>query len=336
MFKPEFRITPRLVKLFEGIAAASALVKAGGMKVSLKSAVERDALARSVHSSTWIEGNLLSLAQVRAISEGQEVNAKDKQKIEVANCLNAMRWVLKNKNRTVNENGILALHSRMTKGLLPSARSGRYRNVQNYIANARNKIVFTPPAPGKVVESMRELMSWTRKTSQEHPIIRSAVFHHEFVAIHPFVDGNGRVARAVSQWLLWEKGFDPLYTLGLDEFFAQNRARYYDLIQQTHDMDGDYTHWVEYVAEGLSHSVETVSRRIKEESLRLKGLALTPKQDELLDLLGERGVLGAAQICQSMNINRARVNQLIAPLVRAGIVQKDGAARAVRYRLSEK
>jgi len=127
-----------------------------------------------------------------------------------------------------------------------------------------------------------------------------------------------------------------LVTLGLDDFFAQNRARYYDMIQQTRDMGSDYTYWVEYVAEGLMNAIETVQGRIKEGSLRLARVGLTPKQDELLALLRKYRVLGAAQIGQTMNINRARVNQLIAPLVRAGIVQKEGAARAVRYRLSVK
>lgn len=335
MFKPDVRITSHLMKLFEGIASAAALIKGARLQESLKIPLEKDAFARSVHSSTWIEGNLLSLAQVRAISEGQDVLVEQKQKSEVTNCLAAIRWILRNKNKPVTESDLLAVHTRMIKGLLPAARSGKYRSVQNYVIDARNKVIFTPPAPAKVAGRMKDLFKWL-KDDDQHTIVRSAVFHHEFLTIHPFVDGNGRVARAISQWLLWEKGADPLVTLGLDDFFAQNRARYYDMIQQTRDMDGDYTHWVEYVAEGLMSSIETVQGRIKEGSLRLARVTFTPKQNELLALLRKYRVLGAAQICQSMNINRARVNQLIAPLVHAGIVQKEGAARAVRYRVSEK
>lgn len=335
MFNPKFRITSHLVKLFEGIASTSAMVMASRIKASIKNVVQRDALARSVHSSTWIEGNILSLAQVRAMSQGEEVNAQEKQKCEVANCITAMRWILKNKGKQVSENSLLGLHAKMTKDLLPPARCGKYRNVQNFIVNAKNQIIFTPPDIKKVPILMRELISWT-KTTEEHPIIRSAIFHHQFVAIHPFVDGNGRVSRAASQWLLWQKGFDPIYTLGLDEFFAQDRAKYYSMIQQTHGMDGDYTYWVEYVAQGLARSVEMASQQIKEVLLRSKGLVVTPKQEELLDLFGKMGVLGSVQIGQAMKINRARVNQLIAPLVRAGIIQKEGAARSVKYRLSAK
>ena len=324
-----------MVKLFEGIAATSARVTAVTVKASVKSTVERDVLARSIHSSTWIEGNLLSLAQVRAMSQGEEVNAQEIQKREVANCIDAMRWILKNKGKAIREDLILALHAKMTRDLLPTAKWGKYRNVQNFIVNAKNQVIFTPPIVKKVPILMRELMLWAKAT-EEHSIIRSAIFHHQFVAIHPFVDGNGRVSRAASQWLLWEKGFDPVYTLGLDEFFAQDRAKYYDMIQQTHDMDGDYTYWVEYVAQGLVRSVEMASQQIKASSVRLKGVVVTLKQEELIDLLGKMGILGSVQIGQSMKINRARVNQLIAPLVRAGIIQKEGAARSVRYRLSTK
>ena len=283
MLKIEHRITPHLIKLLEGIAGATTLIKSARLQASLKMPLERDAFARSVHSSTWIEGNLLSLAQVRMISEGQDVLVEQKQKLEVANCLEAMRWILKNKTKSVTEKGLLEVHGRMIKGLLTNERAGKYRVVQNYIVDARKKIIFTPPVPAKVKARMKELFVWLKK-EDAHTIVRSAVFHHEFLTIHPFVDGNGRVARAVSQWLLWEKGFDPLCTLGLDDFFAQNRTRYYDMIQQARDMDGDYTHWVEYFAEGLARSIEMVEGRIKEGSLKLQGVVLTPKQDELLAL----------------------------------------------------
>jgi DNA-binding CsgD family transcriptional regulator len=129
---------------------------------------------------------------------------------------------------------------------------------------------------------------------------------------------------------------DPLCTLGLDDFFAQDRARYYQMIQETRDMDGDYTSWVEYVASGLAFSATAMQNRIKEGSLRLQRVSLTPKQEELLALLRDQGVVGSLQICAAMKINRARVHQLIAPLVRFGIVAREGAARSVRYRLNEK
>lgn len=331
MFKAECRITPYLLKQFEQIAAAGALVRSSRLQVSVKEPLERDAIARSVHSSTWIEGNLLSLAQVRAVADGEDLLVEATQKAEVANCVAAMRKILRAKNRPVTEQGLLAVHARMVKGLLAKDRTGRYRSVQNYIVDANHKVIFTPPPPARVPGRMKALFAWA-KDETLHPVVRSAVFHHEFLTIHPFVDGNGRVARAAGQWLLWEKGSDPLCTLGLDDFFAKDRPRYYDMIQQTREMDGDLTHWVEYVAHGLAWAHEDVQNRIKAGTLSLKRISLTPKQDELLGLLEQKGVLSAPQIGKKMEINRARVNQLISPLVSLGLVKREGAARAVRYR----
>ena len=336
MFNPQCRITPYLVGVLEKIATHIGLIQQTDISLPLKISLQKDAVNRSVHFSTWIEGNELSLAQVAALSVNKDVAAEESQKKEVRNCLKALRWILQNKSRPLTEQRLLKLHAMMTEGLLPASRCGRYRDVQNYIVNAREVVVYTPPTPAKVKQRMRDIVTWLDKSQSDHPIIRSAIFHHECVAVHPFVDGNGRVVRVASQWLLFEKGYEPAHILGLDEFFAQDRRRYYDMLQQTHDLDGDYTYWVEYVAKGLFDSVQKISERLKKEMRPVQGkrLTLTPKQEELLKLLAGAGALGSTQICQKMNINRARVNQLIAPLVKAGIVTQKGKTRAASYVLA--
>lgn len=326
MFKPTYRITPFLISCLEKISSQKVFIEQFGIKSPLKMNVVRDSFNRSVHSSTWIEGNMLSLAQVAALSANRDVIAQERQKVEVKNCIKALRWILQSKGLVFTQQRLLTLHGMMTKGLLPASRCGQYRDVQNYIVDAKGQVIFTPVPPGKVKARMSGLFVWLKDQHKEHAIIRSAIFHHEFATIHPFVDGNGRVARGASQWLLFNDGYDPAWTLGLDEFFAKDRARYYDMIRQTHEMDGDYTYWVEYVAQGLLEAVQSVVKRIK-------AMSMTPKQDELLKLLKKHGTLGSTQICDRMNINRARVNQLIAPLVKAGIVIKEGTTRAVKYTL---
>ena len=336
MFNPQCRITPFLINLFEKIAAQVAVIENSRIKLPTRLNLEKDAVNRSVHSSTWIEGNLLSLAQVAALSDKKDVQADKKQKKEVENCIAAMRWVLKNKNKPFSEKQLLKIHQSMTLNLLPEEHSGRYRDVQNYVINAKKIVIYTPPTPKKVAPLMKELFSWLKDSFEQHPIVRSAIFHHQFVAIHPFVDGNGRVARAAAQWILLEKSFEPLYTLGTDEYFASDRQRYYKMIKQTNDMDGDYTHWVEYVAQGVLDSVERVASRAADlvQGIRGREIYLTPKQEEVLNLLKEEGLMSSAQICKMMDINRARVNQLVAPLVKAGIIFREGTTRGARYGLA--
>ena len=332
MFRPQYRITPYLITCFEKIAVQGSLIKQSRVPALLKTDLECEVVNQSVHSSTWIEGNPLSLAQVQAISANKQIIAEDQQKKEVENCLAALRWILKNKMKPLTAPGLLKVHTLMTKGLLQDGRSGQYRKVQNYVIDAKRVVIFTPPPPGQVRLRMSELLAWLKKNQEEHPVVRSALFHHEFVTIHPFVDGNGRVARALAQWLLFHKGYEPLYTFGLDDFFAADRKRYYNMIQQTREMDGDFTYWIEYVAGGLVESIEKIAGRIKaEQATAQKENSITPKQQELLKLLGKHASLSSTDICELMKINRSRVNQLVAPLVRAGKVKKAGKTWGTRY-----
>lgn len=330
-------MSPLLVGRLEALASLRSLIHTSPLRLPVRLRFERDLINRSVHSSTWIEGNLLSLEEVEALADKKRVWADERQKKEVVNALNALRWVLSNRKKHFTEKKLLSLHARLTHGLLSGEKSGHYRTVQNYVVNAKRVIVFTPPLPGSVHRRMKNLFLWL-KTPDLHPVIRSAIFHHEFVTIHPFTDGNGRAARAAAEWLLLQKGLDPLYTLGLDDYFAADRARYYEKIQQVRDLDYDYTHWIEYVTEGLTDSADRILRRIQNLSRGLtkseKSMALTPKQDELLTLLAH-GPLGSAQIGMRMKIGRARVHQLIQPMVKAGILIKEGSTRAARYFLKK-
>lgn len=330
MFKPNYRLTKHLAGLLERSAAITMALKNVPASPRLRMRIMRDALGRDVHSSTWIEGNQLSLEQVAAIVDGKEVSAEPKQTLEVKNCVDVLRWIIKHKNTALTSPNILMLHAMMMNGLFPHDRCGKWRKVQNYVVNARGQVIDTPPTPKMVPPMMRELISWVAASSEDHVIVRTAVFHHEFVKIHPFVDGNGRMARALSQWILIQGDYDPSYSLGVDEYFADDKAKYYQMIRETNDMDRDYTYWIEYYAQGVLESLETLARRLR--SIKTDGKEWTARQRELLELLKKKGIMGSKAICQAMEINRARVNQLIVPLISAGVVIKEGHTSSARYR----
>ena len=330
MFNPQYRLTKYLSSNLERSTPLLESLRNLPSKSPVRIKITRDALGRDVHSSTGIEGNMLTVAQVAALVDGKDIDGESEQKAEVKNCINVLRWIIGHQKALLTSNQILKLHSVMTKGLLLSERSGHWRKIQNYVVNSKRQVIFTPPKPNDVPKRMEELLIWVSKSKQDHPIVRSAIFHHEFVTIHPFVDGNGRMARALSQWLLFQGGYDPAHSLGLDEFFASYRAKYYQMIQETREMDMDFTHWIEYFSLGLLESVEKLSQRLR--SVKMDGREWTPKQRELIDLLNKCGVLGSVDICRAMGINRARVNQLITPLIAGGVVIKEGHTRSSKYR----
>jgi len=335
MFKPDYRITEYLLELIGQIAAISEKTEAKKIRFTLMAKLQSEALERNTHSSTSIEGNPLSLAQVSALNHKRDVPADFRQKKEVLNYFKALRWIIKDPKRKISKANLLRLHTFIVRDLLPDEKSGRFKTKQNFVLNANKIVVYTPPAPKECPKLTSELLNWVKRPTKTHPIILSAIFHHQFVNIHPFSDGNGRVARAAAQWILYRKNFDPHHILSLDDFYAEDRERYYSKIQQTRDLDYDYTYWIEYIAEGMLTTLKRTYSRISKLSYSSqKRVTITPKQEELINLLNMHGSLGSRELCKFLKINRARVNQLISPLIKAKIIKKEGEARATNYYLS--
>jgi Fic family protein len=332
MFKPDYRITEYLLELIEEIAAISAKIEAKRIRFTLMARLQSEALERNTHSSTSIEGNSLSLAQVSALNHSQDVAADFKQKKEVFNYFKALRWIIKNPKRKINKDNLLQLHALIVRGLLPDEKSGKFKKKQNFVINENKVVIYTPPAPRECPRLISELLNWVNGAAKTHPIILSAIFHHQLVNIHPFSDGNGRAARAAAQWLLYQKNFDYHHILSLDDFYAGDRKRYYSKIQQARDLDYDFTYWIEYAAEGILGTVKKTYSRINKLSYpSQEEITITPKQEELISLLSMHGSLGSRELGKLLKINRARVNQLVSPLVEAKIIKKEGKARATNY-----
>jgi Fic family protein len=226
----------------------------------------------------------------------------------------------------------LQLHTYITRGLVSKEKLGRYKRKQNFVVDARGHTIYTPPSPGETKKLVQDLLRWVHSSRTIHPVIVSAIFHHQIVSIHPFSDGNGRVARAASQWILYQRNFDPYQILALDDYYARDRKTYYEKIQQARELDYDLTYWIEYVAVGAVQAFEHVYNRLTAYAHdKDAAIVITPRQEELLQLIREHEGIGSQIICRKLKINRARVHQLMVPLVNAGMVSKEGRARATRY-----
>ena len=329
MYKPRFTITPHLLGLLTRATEVRAWIKGAVVSVPWLPALQRDTAARLAHSSTAIEGNPLGLPEVEAIARGEETGSPAKDALEVKNHLAALRWL--SNRTTLGERELLKMHSLLMAGLLP--RTG-YKDKQNRVVDHLGRTVYTPPGPEQARRLTRELLAWTAATDL-HTVIVSAVAHHRLVSIHPFSDGNGRAARAYGTWVLHARGFDTEHILALDEFYEADRPRYYATLQQARDLDDDLTFWLEYVAEGVCETLLKTRSRI--ESLRVKaaapGLSLTRRQEEVLRLLRDRGRLKSPDLESALGLTRARVAQILSPLLASGLVLREGRTRATSYRL---
>lgn len=338
MHKPRFDISPRLLSLITQATEIRAWINSAVADVPWLPILQRETAARLAHSSTAIEGNSLTLPEVEALARGEEIGAKAKDRQEIFNAVAAMNWIWKRKaGAPIKESDLLYLHRVLTRKVLSVEQSGHYKTRQNKIVDHRGITVYTPPPPDKARQLTRELLNWinSRESVALHPVIVSAIAHHCLVSIHPFSDGNGRISRALAIWLLYSRGFDTHHLFALDEYFERERQLYYQKIQQARDLDDDLSYWLEYVAEGVVETLNTVKERIL--SLRIAvtapRLLLTKRQEDILRFLRDRGRVKAPEIEKAFSLTRARVSQIIKPLVDAGLVIREGQTRAITYRL---
>lgn len=292
--------------------------------------LQRDARARNSHSSTAIEGNPLTLAEVRLLEEGKELSTPtERAKREILNYFAGLRYVEKHANKTtVTHEDLFELHALISTGVMDQGEAGRYRTFQVRVGHH-----VPPPAP-QVSGLMRELLEWWNKQSRSWPpVITSAILHYRFEDIHPFGDGNGRTGRMLALWELYRRGFDTHHIFSVDEVFWEKQPLYYRNLDLAQRGGGDLTGWLEYNAEAVHLTLERVWGRIQ----RLKGnkgtgkIILTPKQERLLGLLRDQRSLSPQEIWEALRVTRQGAAKLINPLIKAGLIKRIGSKKMGKY-----
>jgi len=331
-YEPRFTITPTLLARAEAIAGLRERVQGAAVQVAWIPALQKESRVRNVHSSTAIEGNPLTLEEVRAVEEGAELPVPTRARREVLNYFAALRSIEKqaNKKRLTHED-VLRLHGLIAGHVMDQGEAGRYRTIRVRVGAHR------PPPPEEVSGLMFELMEWWNKRSTVlSPVLSSAIVHYRFEAIHPFADGNGRTGRALALWELYRRGFDSHHIFSVDEFYWEDRPRYYAALEAVRKQGEDLTSWLEYCAEGLQQTLERVWQRIQSLSAAMgrERLLLRPKQERLMELLRERGGLSPREIWDGLGISKQGAMDLLRPLLKAGLVKRVGNLKSGRYVLS--
>jgi Fic family protein len=199
------------------------------------------------YNSNSIEGNTLTLNETKLVIEnGMTIRGKSlREHFEAVNHQEAIEYIhaLAQKSTPLRERDVLDTHL-LVLDKIEKEFSGRYRNAGVRIGGAN----FIPPNALKVNDLMQELIYWYNKESDNfHPIVRAAVFHHRFVWIHPFFDGNGRTARLLMNLLLMKEKFPPAIILKND------RKKYYDALNKANQ--GDYTKLILLVFQAAERTI---------------------------------------------------------------------------------
>jgi Fic family protein len=344
MFKPNFQYTDKIVNNLTQIAVAREVVLNSPLIPKWEVSLRREAIIRSAHSSTSIEGNRLSFEQVSDLAHGREVMATRKDKQEVLNYLKVLEDIDKLiRGKKITEQDILNIHKMVTQDTLENPNDcGVYRNRYVVVSNRlTGKVIFRPPSDEDVPKLVNNLVEWLNSsdTKELDPVIEAGVAHYEFVRIHPFVDGNGRTARVLATLILYLRGFDAKQFFCLDDYYDSDRQAYYEVLRSIEQRTLDLTHWLEYFVEGVKVSILAIKERVirlSSERLRRskKGqIALTERQMRIVEFINLYGKVTNKDVREMFKVSPQAAHKEIIKLVKLEVIKPFGKGRSLSYQL---
>ena len=261
-YKPPFTITNEIITHVSSISEKVGHITAIN-NMETKPHLRKNNRIRSIHSTLRIEANSLSLGQVRDVINGKTVLGEQKEIQEVKNAYAAYEKLSEIDPYSIRD--MKTFHGIMTKYIVDE--SGDFRRGEEGVFNGDQCIFMAPPAKF-VPQLMDDLFSWMKKMQGTvHPLILSSVFHYEFVFIHPFTDGNGRMARLWHTAILskWKPVFEYIPIESQIEKFQED---YYNAIAKCH-IDGESTAFIMFMLRQIDNILDDISIQIAEASEHL-------------------------------------------------------------------
>jgi Fic family protein len=347
-----FTFTPAIVQSLQTIERARATVRLTILPPMIAEQLRLQAQVRSTHYSTRIEGNRLTLKEAeqvihqRRMFPGLERDVKEVERYYQA-LQQVEKWVAGNQKITAAR--IRKIHALLSAGR--RAKPTPYRDGQNVIREATGEIVYMPPEAADVPILMNAMVQWMHQAAPEYPIpVIAGIAHYQFVTIHPFYDGNGRTARILTTWILYQGGYDLGKFYALEAFYAENLNGYYEaLVTHPHHNyyfgrhEADITPWLHYFLKGMAVVFERVAQEVER---RARG----PAEDAVLELLRPldhraRRVLGlfaqqelivSSNVANLLGLSVRQARDLLTGWVDQGWLEvADPSRKGRKYRLAD-
>lgn len=338
-------ITPEILSLIAEIDEFKGAWKALGQLAPDKlTALKKVATIESIGSSTRIEGSKLSDQQVEILLGNLEIkNFSSRDEQEVAGYATIINVLFENfDNISLTENYIRQFH----RDLLQYSEKdqwhrGEYKKSTNHVEafyeNGKSLgVVFETATPFDTPFRMEELITWTRHAIEEkqlHPLLIIAIFKVVFLAIHPFQDGNGRLSRVLTTWLLLKTGYSYVPYSSLEAVIEQNKKGYYLALRQTQGtLNADspnWQPWLIYFLKALQQQKDKLEKKIEREKILSQQLPELSLQ--ILELVKSRGRITINEVVTLTGANRNTIKKHLENLSQTRHLQKKGIGKGTWY-----
>ena len=349
-FNSKYTITDKILNNISQIMSGREIIEHSKLIPKWELGLKKEARIHIAHSSTSIEGNRLSIEQVKALSEHKEVIASRKDKQEVLNYLEALDTIPKYARKVIDTKLFLVIHKTLTKSTLNDPKDcGNFRNRQVFVGKRifdgtqfKEVVEYMPPDTKDVSRLVKEFLAWLNSKDAKgiNSIILAGIVHYEVARIHPFIDGNGRAARLLVALILYKSGFDHRRFFALDDYYDQDRKSYYAALKTVKHNKGNLTEWLTYFTDGVLYSVNKVKEviiklGITQKVEKAEQIELTQRQIEILQRLKEKGKITNRDLRAMFKISRQAIFKEVSKLIDAKLIQLVGKGRGAYYRIPE-
>jgi len=333
MFKPNYSITPILLNNSNEIERLYGRLEGIRVPQSLLLNLNRDNLITSSYASNSIEGNPLSHAAVTNLLLNDRVPVNRDEK-EVVNYFKILQSLEKRVKEPLDINQILRIHKELMTGVDDEIK-GKIREKEIIVGNRdRDGEIFIKHNPpfhnlNSIKNALEELTEWVEK-SEDLVILKAGLFHHQFVYIHPFVDGNGRTCRLITALVFLKNHYLLNKYFVLDDYYDIDRDDYSNSL---HSADkGNQTEWLEYFTNGVKYSLQSALSRIETGLSQLSfDMRPSPREADALQIIQKYRQINTADLVKELKITRQQAFNLVKALMEKGYIEKKGTTKNSYY-----
>ena len=296
------------------------------------------ATVRSVGASNRIEGNKMSDEEVDVLLQKMDVTKlTDRDSQEVVGYFEVLDLIAETyPNINLTENHIKSLHNSLMKySAKDQWHKGNYKVHSNAVEasfpDGSRQIIFQTTEAGFATEdAMRQLVNWYNSEKEVHPLIKVASFVYDFLSVHPFQDGNGRISRLMSTLLLLKNGYKWIQYVSFEHEIENRKNEYYQALRscQAQRPNEDITVWIQFFLSCLSNIQSQLKLKLDRSGLETQ---LSPKEKSILIIIQNRPNIQSGEIAEKLAIPAPTVKRILAQLFNKGLIEKQGSGRNVSY-----
>jgi Fic family protein len=296
------------------------------------------ATVRSVGASTRIEGSRMSDQEVDILLKDLKIEKLvDRDSQEVAGYFDVLDTISESYNNiSISESSIKSLHNQLLRhSQKDSWHKGNYKQVSNSVEavlpDGNKQTVFQTTPPGiETEEAMRSLIDWYNSDFETHALVKSSVFCYEFVSIHPFQDGNGRLSRLLSTLLLLKHGYKWIQYVSFEHEIEHRKAEYYRVLRacQVQRPNEVINEWIRFYFDALSNIQTQLKAKLDDEGVEK---LLSPREKSILVFIADHPGCRSGQISQKLDIPSPTVKRTLSEMTSKGLIQKYGSGPGTNY-----